>query len=422
MIQKGVNAMSIFQPLKKLGMVMLIVMVGTSVMYAAYSEVTDNAVFIGGGGYSSSAAYAEDSAILAGGYSSVGEYESDSGMGARVEEQSVASIAISSIVGNATYANTNGVLSFTGDDNNYDVVSFNLSNITSQGTWADVNDNGMTASQNISTSNYAWTLTSDNGNAVPVYIWLKNSLGVYSGRYSDTIISDVTNPGVPGAPNDVLAGTDSPDLDTAATASYYASWTDGSDALSGVNKYQYQLLEDDSPVISWTDTGVASTSNLSPAYVMRKNNTYKLEVKTIDNAGNESSSQTSDGIAIGAPSIPLTKTVANKGFSGSDTTSGTSGVPGNILEYTIAFENSGTYMAEPMSIYDMIPADSVYATASAQANLNSGSATIYYVTDYDLTEVGSEPADKSTVKGIRWEIDQVDVSVTGNVVFQVVTQ
>ncbi|MFC1595894.1 hypothetical protein ACFL4D_01245 [Candidatus Margulisiibacteriota bacterium] len=406
----------------KTSLLVVVIVFGAVLVQGAESSnfevITGNELISGAEGWATvNDSYSEDASTDGiGGYKSVSDYEGDSAMGAMTEDQPVAVVTINSSQGSLDYTKLASLLALEGSDTAYNVVSFNISNTTTKGTWEDVDAHGMSAAQSISTTNYDWTLSGSDTETTTVNVWVKNSLGVFSGRSSDTIVLDTSAPNAPGIPADVVSGTDSPDIDTAATASYYASYADASDSGSGLYGYEYALLEDDAAVVDWTATSI--TSNLKPEYIMLKDKTYKLAAKVIDNAGNESASVTSDGVAIGEPNVVLTKTVVNKGADGNGNSSGQVGAGGDILEYTIAFENNGTYAAGPVSVYDMIPANTRFSTASAQANLNGGSAGIYYVTDFDLTETGPEPSDKSTIKGVRFEISQVEVGVTGNVVFR----
>ena len=390
---------------------------------AVYSGVTGNQILTGGGGYSAGSSHTEDSVVLAGNYSSAGNYESDGGQGSLTEEQPVLALTINSTVGSTTYSNLSPVLTISGSNNSYNIVSINISNTTSEATWENVANKGMTPALSIATSNYAWSIpTGSDSETKTIYIWAKNSLGVNSGRYSDSILLDVTPPNAPGSLNDVAKGTESPDLDTgqASTTNYYASWAEATDALSGRFAYQYRVLENNGAITNFTNT--TNRVSIQPAsVVMIRGNSYKMVVKNIDNAGNESATVTSDGVSIGDPNITLAKTAINKGAGGTESNSGLSGQINDIMQYNIAFQNTGVYPAEPASIYDILPTSTEYQLGSAAANTNEGVSNIYYITNVStLAETAIEPVTATDVKGLRWEMSKTSQNTTGNVTFKVV--
>ncbi|MFH1429648.1 MAG: hypothetical protein ABIH39_07895 [Candidatus Margulisiibacteriota bacterium] len=402
--------------LLKPGVVVLFIILHITMLYGAHTAVTGNEFFSGGGGRPTGSTYSEDSAMMGGnGYSSMSDYEADSGIGALTEEQPVPAITINSTLGSIDYTNLSSRLTLSGNDSNYDIVSMNLSNTTTPGNWESVSNQGMSEGQSISTSNFAWTMAGSDGESKPVYIQLKNRLGVYSGRYSDTITLDTIAPNAPATIYDVVYGSTQADIDTAATGSAYAAWADATDARSGIYGYRYRIATTNGQS-AWTDT--SATANAAPGPYMIKGTTYYMAAQSLDNAGNESATVTSDGVAIGSPSIQIAKSGVNKGASGTQAKSASAAIIGEIIEYTIAYDNTGTYPAKPVNVYDMVPENSVYLTGTAV--INNGIGTVYYITNFgNLTGSSSEPVPASNVIGLRWNINEVDVAATGNVQFRV---
>ncbi|MFC1478177.1 hypothetical protein ACFL57_01800 [Candidatus Margulisiibacteriota bacterium] len=404
-----------FRYLLKPGVIILFIILHATMLYAAHTAVTGNELFSGGSGRPSGNIYTEDSAMMGGnGYSSLTTYESDSGIGALTEEQPVLAVTINSSLGSLDYTNLSSRLAFSGTDSNYDIVSFNISNTTTLGDWESISEQGMSEGQSISTTNYSWTMAGSDGESKPVYIQLRNRLGVYSGRYSDTITLDTVAPNAPATIYDIVYGAVSPDISIAATGSAYAAWADAIDARSGIYGYRYKITTANWES-SWTDT--SATANAAPGPYMIKGATYYMVAQAFDNAGNESTTVTSDGVTIGSPSIQITKSAINKGSSGTQTKSAATALVGEIIEYTISYENDGTYPAKPVNVYDMVPDNCTYEAGTAV--INNGTGTVYYIEDFaDLVGTDTEPA-PAAVLGLRWNINEVDVAATGNVQFKV---
>ena len=407
--------------MKKLVILSLValLMFGGVALYGAYSEVGGGA--ISGAGRSTGGVYSGDSAVsIGGGRSSGGLLEADSGpLGASTEVQPIPVVVIKSTRGSETYAKATATLSLSGDGSGYDIVSFNASNSNAKSSWLNVADYGIVA-ESLDVSGVPWSLNAGStGETRTVNVWVKNALGVYSGRIVDTILLDETAPAAASNVLDVKEGTQSPDLDIADTSNVFGAWDAATDALSGIYGYNVRVLKDGDAVVTSGITTLTESVDL-PGVVMIKGDTNRIEVTPIDNAGNLGTPVLSDGTTIGEPSVVLTKTAVHKGRDGSETKSGLVAVAGNILEYNFGFENNGTFPAKPVNVYDIIPDMETYATGSAATDLNSGTGTIYFITNMqDLIGTTSEPANKNLVLGLRWEISEVPAGETGSVSYQV---
>ena len=90
------------------------------------------------------------------------------------------------------------------------------------------------------------------------------------------------------------------DLDwTSNTTSLTATWSGFSDALTGINKYEYALgtTSGGSEVVDWTDSGIDTSVTFS-GLSLSSGTTFFSSVRATDLAGNTSSVETSDGITV----------------------------------------------------------------------------------------------------------------------------
>jgi len=398
----------------------LSVLLCSSAMWGAegdsYAMPTGSIALAGGGQYSTAdVALSQTDGV---GFSAGGVSTGDvsiymaSGYAVLNGSQPSGNIAIkSAFTGNSTlYSTVASLLDYGAEDSEgSDIVSVNVSNADTQGTWQDLNS----PSTNISSSNVAWTLEGgSDGDNKTVTVWFSNASGMESAGITDAITLDVTGPNPPSYLYDVAQGTVA-DISRSTTTNYYGAWATATDNLAGVYRYEYQLVSNNIAV-AWTAS--TATSDVSPAYILRGNTMYYLAVRAQDNVGNYGAAMTSNGVIVATPSIQLTKTAINKGVSGTEAKSGLAGKGNEILEYTVSYNNTGQYAASNVDIYDIVPTSAEYVAGSA-----TGGDAIYYITDVaNLTGQGSEPSPANLTKGLRWRINTVAVGGTGSVKFRVV--
>lgn len=139
-------------------------------------------------------------------------------------------------------------------------------------------------------------------------------------------------------------------------------------ATAGTNGFTYQVMDTSNNIIT-------TTTSLAPGA------SFNFKIKVIIPAGTPSgtvdnttitgqvgaNTQTNtDTTTVVSGFISLTKSVVNKGTSGTDNNSGATGRPGDILEYRIQYENIGSADAVNCVISDLIPANTTYVTNSLQ--------------------------------------------------------
>ena len=90
------------------------------------------------------------------------------------------------------------------------------------------------------------------------------------------------------------------DLDwTRSTSSLTSTWTGFSDALSGIEKYEYAIGDTSggTNVLYWTDNSTI-TSITKTGLTLTNGTTYYISVRATDNVGNVSTVSTTDGITV----------------------------------------------------------------------------------------------------------------------------
>ena len=119
--------------------------------------------------------------------------------------------------------------------------------------------------------------------------------------------------------------------------------------------------------------------------------------------------------SVSAPDVAITKSVTITAPADYIALGGaaTDPVPGAVLTYTIAYENSGSAAAAGVVITDLIPASTEFSAAA-------GGASIDY--DYGAGWSGVVPAAPvdPTVQAVRWNMGVIGASASGSVTFTVV--
>jgi len=168
---------------------------------------------------------------------------------------------------------------------------------------------------------------------------------------SDGVIVDTDGP-ISGT---VLDGTDV-DIDwTNSTSSLTATWSGFSDTLSGIQKYEYAIgtSSGGTDVVDWTNN-TTDTSVTKTGLTLTSGSTYYISVRGTDNAGNVSTTITSDGVIVDTDG-PISGTVldgtdvdidwTNSTSSLTATWSGFSDTLSGIQKYEYAI---GSAVGEPM--------------------------------------------------------------------------
>ncbi|MFP5520587.1 MAG: hypothetical protein ACLGGX_11835, partial [Bdellovibrionia bacterium] len=87
-----------------------------------------------------------------------------------------------------------------------------------------------------------------------------------------------------------------------STYSPFLSWTESTDTLSGVAKYEIQLetVSPSNVIIAWQDIGTTTSFTYS-GLSLNANVSYRVRLRAVDQAGNQSSTTVSDGWVAKAP-------------------------------------------------------------------------------------------------------------------------
>ena len=127
-------------------------------------------------------------------------------------------------------------------------------------------------------------LTLSNGTAYYISVRATDN----AGNVSTTIISDgvIVDTAAPTAGN--VTDSTAVDLDwTRSTSSLTSTWTGFSDALSGIQKYEYVIgtTLGGTDVVTWTDNSM-TTSVTKTGLTLTNGTTYYISVRATDNVGN----------------------------------------------------------------------------------------------------------------------------------------
>ena len=144
-------------------------------------------------------------------------------------------------------------------------------------------------------SSCQWNISMNGGNGT-VYAKFSDLLGNWSSVFSDTIILDVSSP-------TAVIVTDGGES-TANNTQLHATWTQSIDPYSGsgIGEYKYAIGTSlaGTDIVNWTSAGL-NTEVTHTGLSLDHATTYYISVYAIDNAGNESSVTSSDGISYGTP-------------------------------------------------------------------------------------------------------------------------
>ena len=188
-------------------------------------------------------------------------------------------------------------------------------------------------------SSCQWNISMNGGNGT-VYAKFSDLLGNWSSVFSDTIILDVSSP-------TAVIVTDGGES-TANNTQLHATWTQSIDPYSGsgIGEYKYAIGTSlaGTDIVNWTSAGL-NTEVTHTGLSLDHATTYYISVYAIDNAGNESSVTSSDGISYGTPPqiTDITISSANNQFhQGSPITiqATATDADGDAIEYKYYADNN----------------------------------------------------------------------------------
>lgn len=130
---------------------------------------------------------------------------------------------------------------------------------------------------------------------------------------------------------------------TSATTQLAANWSGFADSLSGVASYQYSIgtTSGGTDITSWISTGT-STSVTKTGLTLSNGQTYYVNVRGVDNAGNTGSVASSDGITIDT-SLPTSTPTMNDYYNSSswaNTITGTASATVGIFQVELKIQRS----------------------------------------------------------------------------------
>jgi len=226
---------------------------------------------------------------------------------------------------------------------------------------------------------------------------------------STTIISDgvMVDTAAPSAGS--VSDSTAADLDwTKSTTTLTAVWTGFSDALSGIQKYEYAIgtTSAGTDVVTWTDNST-TTSVTKTGLTLTNGTTYYISVRATDNVGNVSTVATADGITVDTDNPVLTTPIEGSlatdadyqniadtlviSWSGSDTASGIA-----MYEYALGTTSGGTEFVSWTS------AETATADTLTGLSLLTEGATYYL--SVRATDVAGNMSDPDTSDGITIDL------------------
>ena len=169
-----------------------------------------------------------------------------------------------------------------------------------------------------------------------------------AGNLSDVVSGDGVIVDIEGP----LTGTvfDGPDADmdwTNSSTTLIATWSDFSDTLSGIEKYEYAVgtVIGGTDVVDWTDNAIDTTVTRTDL-TLANSTAYYVSVRSTDNVGNVSDVVTTDGITVDTDA-PVISEVIEGGTDGVD----------------IDYQSSATTLAISWSGSDLVSGISKYEYA-----------------------------------------------------------
>jgi hypothetical protein len=152
-------------------------------------------------------------------------------------------------------------------------------------------------------TNAAWKRTSDGNLGTDLMTALKDVRCIRDNSsipasITDSISYDTT---APTAPATVSDGASTDETYTNSATQLSANWTGSTDALSGLQKYQYAIgtTVGGTNTVDWTDNGT-NTNVTKTGLTLANGQTYYFSVRAVDNAGNIGTATNSNGIYVDA--------------------------------------------------------------------------------------------------------------------------
>lgn len=230
-----------------------------------------------------------------------------------------------------------------------------------------------------------------------------NAGNVTSISSSDGIVPDVTGPASIASIEEEPTGTAAEAINTPTKLTIV--WPATTDAISGVQKYQYALgtSAGATNVIDWTDSSVVVATHMPRSFfiesafaateyeevltglALENGKTYYASVRAVDNVGNVSAVATSDGVTVDTtvPAAPSFTSPAADGsvydstpqLTGTAEANATVKVTVNGIAYTTTSSTSGTWSIEVGSPLTAGTRYSATATATDAAGNVSATAS-----------------------------------------------
>ena len=196
---------------------------------------------------------------------------------------------------------------------------------------------------------------------------------------SVTVTSDSVTVDTDGPTAGSVTDSSSTDLDwTKSTSTLTGVWSGFSDALSGINKYEYAIGSNagGTNVVASTDNTTA-TSVTKTGLTLANGITYFISVRATDSVGNISTTATSDGITVDTD-VPVISSVLEGAASGDD-------VDYQNYSDSLTISWTGSDAASGISVYEY----ALGTTSGGDETINwasAGTATSDTLTGLNLTE------------------------------------
>ncbi|GIW22048.1 MAG: hypothetical protein KatS3mg068_1055 [Candidatus Sericytochromatia bacterium] len=188
-------------------------------------------------------------------------------------------------------------------------------------------------------------------------------------------------------------------------------------ASAGTNGFTYQVMDTSNNIITTTTPLAPGASfNFKIKVIIPSGTPSGTVDSTVVTGQVGSNTQTNtDTTTVVSGFISLTKSVVNKGPSGTNNDPGTTGKPGDILEYRIQYENIGSADALNCVITDLIPANTTYVSGSLQydpditdnGGVFNGAA---------VTDASGDDAGEFLTNQVRFYVGGANTATTGGTV------
>jgi len=161
-----------------------------------------------------------------------------------------------------------------------------------------------------------WTNNSTTTSVTKTGLTLSNGTAYYvsvratdnAGNVATVVTSDGATIDTAAPSAGSVTDSTSTDMDwTRSTTTLTAAWSGFSDAISGIQKYEYAIgtTSGGTDVVTWTDNST-TTSVTKTGLALTNGTTYYISVKATDNVGNVSTVATADGITVDTDNPVLT--------------------------------------------------------------------------------------------------------------------